>query len=210
MYLISLSQRHNAASVLELSRSLEFEHELRREVTLQVMRWFEQVDEADERRKMGVEKAVCQVGLGILRRWMVDFERLISFIFALIPRLIPTLFLVLYLQSDPISEDEFMTMKYRRRRCFYFQQIPQATHSKYPLPSFGLGSPLYRTTKIGKLFLRTFAIFLLENVDILLPLWGTFNRLCHAVRGPLSHTQTLEGRGHQAVSVGHRGRHERP
>jgi len=130
MYLISLSQRHNAASVLELSRSLEFEHELRREVTLQVMRWFEQVDEADERWKMGVEKAVCQVGLGILRRWMVDFERLISFIFALIPRLIPTLFLVLYLQSDPISEDEFMTMKYRRRRCFYFQQIPQATHNE--------------------------------------------------------------------------------
>jgi sister chromatid cohesion protein DCC1 len=40
MYLVSLSQPHNAASVLELSRSLEFEHEevqVRREVTLQVM-----------------------------------------------------------------------------------------------------------------------------------------------------------------------------
>ncbi len=48
MYLVSLSQPHNAASVLELSRSLEFEHEVRREVTLQVMRWFGQVDDADE------------------------------------------------------------------------------------------------------------------------------------------------------------------
>jgi sister chromatid cohesion protein DCC1 len=37
MYLVSLSQPHNAASVTELSRSVEFEHEFRREVTLQVM-----------------------------------------------------------------------------------------------------------------------------------------------------------------------------
>jgi sister chromatid cohesion protein DCC1 len=52
MYLVSLSQPHNAASVLELSRSLEFKHEVRREVTLQVMGWFGQVDDADERWKM--------------------------------------------------------------------------------------------------------------------------------------------------------------
>jgi sister chromatid cohesion protein DCC1 len=61
------SQPHNAASVPELSRSLEVEHEFRREVTLQVMRWFGQVDNADERRRRDVEKVVRQVGLGILR-----------------------------------------------------------------------------------------------------------------------------------------------
>lgn len=75
MHLISLSQPHDAASVLELSRSLEFEHEVRREVTLQVMRWFGQVDDADERWKMDVEKVVRQVGLGILRQYKVGFER---------------------------------------------------------------------------------------------------------------------------------------
>jgi sister chromatid cohesion protein DCC1 len=81
MYLVSLSQPHNAASVLELSRSLEFEHEVRREVTLQVMRWFGQVDDADGRRwEMDVEKVVRQVGLGFCVS-----TRLVS---ALIPRLI--------------------------------------------------------------------------------------------------------------------------
>jgi sister chromatid cohesion protein DCC1 len=68
MYLVSLSQPHSAACVLDLSRSLEFEHEVRREVTLQVMRWFGQVDDTDERWKMSIEKVVRQVGLGILRQ----------------------------------------------------------------------------------------------------------------------------------------------
>ncbi|KAI0270369.1 hypothetical protein BGY98DRAFT_937437 [Russula aff. rugulosa BPL654] len=63
MYLVSLSQPHNAASVIELSRSLEFEHEVRREVTLEVMRWFGQADDADERWEMDVEKVVGLVGL---------------------------------------------------------------------------------------------------------------------------------------------------
>jgi sister chromatid cohesion protein DCC1 len=77
MYLVSLPQPHNAASVLELSRSLEFDHEVRREVTLQVMRWFGQVDGADERWTMDIEKVVRQVGLGILRQHKVGFgERL--------------------------------------------------------------------------------------------------------------------------------------
>ena len=74
MYLVSLPQPHDAASVLELSRSLEFEHEVRREVTLQVMRWFGQVDDADECWKMDVEKVVRQIGLGILRQYKVGFE----------------------------------------------------------------------------------------------------------------------------------------
>jgi len=71
MHLVSLSQSHSSASVLELCRSLEYEHEVRREVTLQVMRWFGEVDAADELWKMDVEKVVRQVGLGILRRHKV-------------------------------------------------------------------------------------------------------------------------------------------
>ena len=73
MHLVSLSQPYDAASVLELSRSLEFEHEVRREVTLQVMRWFGHVDDADERWKMDVVKVVRQIGLGILRQYKVGF-----------------------------------------------------------------------------------------------------------------------------------------
>jgi sister chromatid cohesion protein DCC1 len=75
MHLVSLSQPHDAASVLDLSQSLEYEHEVRREVTLQVMRWFGQVDDADERWKMDVEKVVRQVGLGILRQHKVWCKR---------------------------------------------------------------------------------------------------------------------------------------
>jgi sister chromatid cohesion protein DCC1 len=65
MHLVSLSRPHNVAFVIELSQSLEFEHEVRREVTFQVMRWFVQVDDADERWTMDVEKVVRQVSLGI-------------------------------------------------------------------------------------------------------------------------------------------------
>ena len=71
MHLVSLSQPYDAASVLELTQSLEHEHEVRREVTLQVMSWFGQVDDAGERWKMDVEKVVRQVGLGILRQHKV-------------------------------------------------------------------------------------------------------------------------------------------
>jgi sister chromatid cohesion protein DCC1 len=53
MYLVPLSQPHNAASLLELSRSLGFEHEVRRELTLQVVRWFGHIDDADERVEDG-------------------------------------------------------------------------------------------------------------------------------------------------------------
>src|SRR5260370_31077742 len=75
MPLVSLSQPHDAASVLELSRSLEFEHEVRRDVTLQVMRWFGEVDDADERWKVDTEKVVRQIGLGILHQHKVRIRR---------------------------------------------------------------------------------------------------------------------------------------
>jgi hypothetical protein len=96
-------------------------------------------------------------------------------------------------------------MEYRRRRYFHFQHIPQVTHSKY----YRFGAH-YNGHEIGKLPLRTFSTFLLEHVNILLPPCRTSIRPRHAVRGPLSHARTLEGRIHRAVSVGHRGRHERP
>jgi sister chromatid cohesion protein DCC1 len=71
MHLVSLSLPHDAASALELCRSLEYDHEVRREVALQVMRWFGEVDAADELWKMDVEKVVRQLGLGILRQHKV-------------------------------------------------------------------------------------------------------------------------------------------
>ncbi|KAI0270367.1 hypothetical protein BGY98DRAFT_1179784 [Russula aff. rugulosa BPL654] len=98
-YLVSLSQPHNAPSVLELSRSLEFEHEVRREVTLHVMRWFGQVDDADERWEMVIEKVVVKS----------------AWVFC----------------NDPISEDEFVTMEYRRRRYLHFEYIPQPTYNLF-------------------------------------------------------------------------------
>jgi hypothetical protein len=81
--------------------------------------------------------------------------------------------------------------------------------SKYSLPSFGFEA-LYNDELVGKLPLLTFSVFLPEHVNILLPLCRTSNRPCRAVRRPLSHARTLEGRTHQAVFVGDRGRHERP
>jgi hypothetical protein len=100
MHLVSLSQPHNVASALELPRSPEFEHDVRREVTLQVMCWFGQVDDADERWKMDVEKVERQVGLGILRASVQGWVSANGGFFfrhhpQTIPRLILTLFLLL-------------------------------------------------------------------------------------------------------------------
>jgi hypothetical protein len=58
------------------------------------MRWFGQVDDADERWEMDVEKVVGQVGV---RQHKVGFELVFS---GLIPRLIPTLFLVLTVLAE--------------------------------------------------------------------------------------------------------------
>ncbi|KAH9176582.1 sister chromatid cohesion protein Dcc1 [Lactarius sanguifluus] len=80
MHLVSLSQPHDAASVQELSQPLEDEHEVKREVTLQVMRWFGQVDADNVSWNVDVEKLVRQLGLGVLRQH----------------------------KNDPVPEDEFM------------------------------------------------------------------------------------------------------
>lgn len=76
MHLVSLSQPHDAASVRELSHSLEYEHEVKREVTMQVMRWFGEVDAEDKSWNVDVEKVVRQVGLGILRQHKVGGVRI--------------------------------------------------------------------------------------------------------------------------------------
>jgi len=62
-------------------------------MSLQVMRWFGQVDDADERWKMDVVKVVRRVGLGILRQYKVSFGELFFSCPQTIPRLILTLFL---------------------------------------------------------------------------------------------------------------------
>lgn len=80
MHLVSLSQPHDAASVRELSQSLEYEHEVKREVTLQVMRWFGAVDAENESWNVDVGRVVRQIGLGVLRQH----------------------------KNDPVPEDEFM------------------------------------------------------------------------------------------------------
>jgi sister chromatid cohesion protein DCC1 len=79
MHVVSLSQPHDAAPVLELSRSLEYDHEVKREVTLQVMRWFGEIDATNELWKMDVQKIVRQVGLGVLRQHRVGGRSLLLF-----------------------------------------------------------------------------------------------------------------------------------
>ncbi|KZV69547.1 hypothetical protein PENSPDRAFT_652296 [Peniophora sp. CONT] len=68
-YLVALSQPHDAASVAELTSALESEHDVRREVALQVMQWFGEVNGAQGEQlwSMDVPGVVRQVGLGLLR-----------------------------------------------------------------------------------------------------------------------------------------------
>jgi len=84
-------------------------------VTLQVMRWFGHIDDVDEwwNLRMVIEKVVRQSRLGYsdLRQYKFGYER---FIFppsnhsSFDSKFVSGWYL-LYLQSDPISEDEFMT-----------------------------------------------------------------------------------------------------
>ncbi|GBE81571.1 hypothetical protein SCP_0313000 [Sparassis crispa] len=69
-YLVSLSLPHDAASAEELSAALEDRHEIKREVTMQVMAWFGDV--TDKKWKMDVAAVVKEVGLGVLRAFKDD------------------------------------------------------------------------------------------------------------------------------------------
>ncbi|VDB96177.1 unnamed protein product [Peniophora sp. CBMAI 1063] len=68
-YLVALSQPHDAASVVELASALESEHDVRREVTVQIMQWFGDVSGAkgEQLWSMDVSGVVRQIGLGLLR-----------------------------------------------------------------------------------------------------------------------------------------------
>lgn len=68
--LVALSQSHEAASVIELTSALEDDHEIKREVTSQVMSWFGDV--ILDKWKMDVNAVLKQVGLGILRAYRVS------------------------------------------------------------------------------------------------------------------------------------------
>jgi sister chromatid cohesion protein DCC1 len=84
MHLVSLSQPLEAASVRVLSQSLEREHEVKREVTLQVMRWFGGVDAENESWNVDIEKVVRQVGLGILRQHKVGGVRIFQKVYGIL------------------------------------------------------------------------------------------------------------------------------
>lgn len=68
--LVSTQQKHESATVVELTRALE-EHEIQRRVTEQVMGWFGKMNSEDGRWKMDVESVVGEVGLGTLRHYKV-------------------------------------------------------------------------------------------------------------------------------------------
>ncbi|TFY76699.1 hypothetical protein EWM64_g7313 [Hericium alpestre] len=65
--LVSLSQDHQSAAVTDLIRSIEDDHDIKREVIIQVMEWFGKV--SSNKWRMDVEAVVTQVGLGILRHY---------------------------------------------------------------------------------------------------------------------------------------------
>ena len=93
--LVSLHQKHDSASVRVLADTLQDEHDIRLQVTKQVMGWFGDVDE--HRWKMDVPSVLKQVGLGILRTYRVSCVLLRE----------PTKLLTSW-KHDPIDENEFL------------------------------------------------------------------------------------------------------
>ena len=83
-YLVAMGQPHDAASVVELASALESEHDVRREVTLQIMQWFGEVSGAkgEQLWNMDISGVVRQVGLGLLRNHRVRAIPSVSLSFA--------------------------------------------------------------------------------------------------------------------------------
>ena len=98
-------------------------------------------------------------------------------------------------------------MECRRRRHFCFPHRPQITHRKHSF--FPSQHSPFHIDILGELPLCTFSNFFKHDV-ILLPLRRTSIRPRHAFLRPVSHTRTLEGRRHRAVSVRHCCRQEGP
>jgi sister chromatid cohesion protein DCC1 len=67
--LVSLSLSYQNAPVEDLVATLEEEHDVNRDVTRQVMRWFGQIE--DDIWQMDVDATVTEIGLGILRAYRV-------------------------------------------------------------------------------------------------------------------------------------------
>ncbi|TBU30244.1 sister chromatid cohesion protein Dcc1 [Dichomitus squalens] len=67
--LVSLSLSHTAAPILTLTSSLEDEHDIKRDVSRQVMSWFGRFDEDAGTWEMDVNAVIREVGLGILRAY---------------------------------------------------------------------------------------------------------------------------------------------
>lgn len=67
--LVSLQQKHDSASVELLAGALQDDHDVRPQVTKQVMGWFGNVDEPHWR--MDVPSVLKQVGIGVLRAYRV-------------------------------------------------------------------------------------------------------------------------------------------
>ena len=71
--LVSLSLSHEAAPVEDLAAALEQDHEVRRDVTRQVMAWFGEVKAG--LWTMDVDAMVKEVGVGILRAYKASYAR---------------------------------------------------------------------------------------------------------------------------------------
>ncbi|PIL34002.1 hypothetical protein GSI_03710 [Ganoderma sinense ZZ0214-1] len=67
--LVCLSLSHTAASISALVSSLEDDHDIRRDITRQVMAWFGRLDDDNGTWEMDVDAVVREVGLGILRAY---------------------------------------------------------------------------------------------------------------------------------------------
>jgi len=93
--LVSLQQKQDSASVRLLADTLQDDHDIRPQVTKQVMSWFGDVDEYLWR--MDVPSVLKQVGMGILRTYRVLHVLLCGSISSLT-----------HYKHDPIDENEFL------------------------------------------------------------------------------------------------------
>lgn len=71
MNLVSLSLPHTAAPIATLVSALEDDHDIRRDITRQIMAWFGRLDDDNGLWEMDVDAVVREVGLGILRAYKV-------------------------------------------------------------------------------------------------------------------------------------------
>lgn len=93
--LVSLQQKQDSASVRLLADTLQDDHDIRPQVTKQVMSWFGDVDE--HLWRMDVPSVLKQVGMGILRTYRVLHVLLCGSISSLT-----------HYKHDPIDENEFL------------------------------------------------------------------------------------------------------